>query len=151
MTYCARERYAVHVRQFLVGFYGTCRCTRSISPAGKKMYFLKQDPLRHCEWKLLDIMKNNSRVHTRNRKTASDTEFVTDAKSEKFFPTPFPDKCKRGQRALGANRKRERSLFATSKRGVALHWTVEEKCLTIILIFLRTAFPQLTTASSLSM
>lgn len=75
------------------------------------MYFLKQDPLRHGEWKLLDIMKNNNRVHTRKRKTASDTEFVTDAKSEKFFPTPFPDKCKRGQRALGANRKRERFTF----------------------------------------
>lgn len=111
MTYCAREWYAVRMRQFLVGFYGTCRCTRSISPSGKKMYFLKQDPLRHGEWKLLDIMKNNSRVHTRKRKTASDTEFVTDAKSEKFFPTPFPDKCKRGQRALGANRKRERFTF----------------------------------------
>jgi len=52
-------------------------------------------------------MKNNSPARARE----SDTKLATDAKSGKFFPAAFPDKCKRGKRALGANRKRKCFAF----------------------------------------
>lgn len=127
MTYRVRERYAVSYATVSSGILYNVP-VYTINFAGKKkMYFLKQDPLRQSEWKLLDIMKNNNCVHKRKRKTASDTEFATDAKSGEFFPAPFPDKCERGKRALGANRKRKRFAFCyVDETAVALHWTVEE-------------------------
>lgn len=74
------------MQRFLVlvgGFYGMCRCTRSISPE-KKMYFLKREPLHHGKWKLLDIMKNNSRARARERYEARDG-----CKKREIFSGPF--------------------------------------------------------------
>lgn len=88
-------------------------------------------------------------MRKRERETANDTELVTDVKSGKFFPAPFPDKCERGKRALGANRKRECFVFCYVDEMGRTALDCQAECLTIILIFLRTLFPQLTETSSL--
>lgn len=106
MTYRARMQFPER-DSFWWNFMERARvCT--INFAGrkkKKMYFLKRSPLRHGKWKLLDIMKNNSHVRARAREC--DTKPETDAKSGKFFPVPFPDKCERGKQASGANQKQK--------------------------------------------
>lgn len=98
----------------------------------KKMYFLKREPLHHGKWKLLDIMKNNSRARARERAIRSSRRMQ---KAGNFFRPLFLTSAREGNELWAQTGSENVSLFATSmKRASRRDWTVG-KCLTIILIF----------------
>ena len=130
-TYPAQGPYVVlNVTVYGGTVYGT---RRSISPSGKKMYFLKREALHHGKWKLLDIMKNNNRARAKAIRSSRRMQ-----KAGNFFRPLFLTSA-RGGNELWVQTGSECFTFCyVDKTNVSYCVDCLKMCLTIILIFPQT-------------
>jgi hypothetical protein len=83
-------------------------------PEKGKMYFLEREtPLRHSEWKLLDVMKNNSSARARaGEKERARSSRRMQKPGNFFLVVPLPSDDERT--TICADRKRERFIFCAT-------------------------------------